>query len=319
MTTLPRPPLRPAVRAPGQGASAAGTRPRVALVDSGLGLVPTAAAFARLLPQADLVLSMDPTHMPYGALDAETLAARVLATTGAVLADHTVDVVVVACNSASVHALPVLRAALGDGVPVVGTVPAIRPAARAGGPFAVWATEATTGSAYQEGLIAEHAAGTEVHRVACPGLAEAIDAADPVAIDRAVREAVARTPARVEDIVLGCTHYGLAADRIRTRRPGTRTVFDSPEAVARRAVHVLQAARHPQPAGSTETVEQRDPQAVAAGLAAGLAGTPGSGAVLATYLSGEPGDLPKRLRAFPEGRLLLAMERPRFYPGSVSR
>ncbi|MYW27885.1 glutamate racemase, partial [Streptomyces sp. SID2119] len=52
------------------------------------------------------------------------------------------DALIVACNTASVHALPALRAALEPALPVIGTVPAIKPAAAGGGPVAIWATPA---------------------------------------------------------------------------------------------------------------------------------------------------------------------------------
>ena len=74
------------------------------------------------------------------------------------------------------HALGALRAEFEPGIPVVGTVPAIKPAAAYSDAVAIWATVATTGSRYQRQLIADFAASAQVTEVACPGLAEAIDA-----------------------------------------------------------------------------------------------------------------------------------------------
>ena len=65
------------------------------------------------------------------------------------------------------------------------------------------------------GLIAEFGGSAEVTEVACPGLADAVDAGDEDATAAAVAAAVAQTPANCEAVVLGCTEYELAGDRIR--------------------------------------------------------------------------------------------------------
>ena len=55
-----------------------------------------------------------------------------------------------------------------------------------------------------------------VTEVPCPGLADAVQHADGAGIDAAVAAAAARTPDDVSAVVLGCTHYELLAERIRT-------------------------------------------------------------------------------------------------------
>ncbi|MFE7134745.1 glutamate racemase, partial [Streptomyces sp. NPDC057638] len=191
-----------------------GCRVKIALMDSGIGLLAAAAAVRRLRPDADLVLSSDPEGMPWGPRTPEDVTERALVVARAAAA-HAPDALIVACNTASVHALPALRAELEPAVPVVGTVPAIKPAALGGGPVAIWATPATTGSPYQRRLIRDFADGVEVTEVPCPGLADAVQSADEQAIERAVAAAAALTPGDARDIVLGCTHYELVADRIR--------------------------------------------------------------------------------------------------------
>ncbi|NJQ16661.1 glutamate racemase [Streptomyces bohaiensis] len=187
---------------------------RIALIDSGIGQLPAAAALRRLRPDASLVLSADPEGMPWGPRTSEDITRRALACARAA-ARTAPDALVVACNTASVHALEALRAELEPRVPVVGTVPAIKPAAAGGGPVAVWATPATTGSGYQRGLIDRFAAGVATTEVPCHGLADAVEQADPGAVARAVKAAAALTPTDVADVVLGCTHYELVGERIR--------------------------------------------------------------------------------------------------------
>ncbi|MEV6853792.1 glutamate racemase [Streptomyces microflavus] len=255
---------------------------KIALMDSGIGLLAAAAAVRRLRPDADLVVSSDPGSMPWGPRTPEDVTARALAVARAAAA-HRPDALIVACNTASVHALPALRAALEPALPVIGTVPAIKPAAAGGGPVAIWATPATTGSPYQRGLIAEFASSVEVTEVPCPGLADAIEHGDEAGIDRAVAAAAALTPPGVRAVVLGCTHYELVAGRIRAavQQPGLPplVLHGSAGAVAAQALRRIGAEAAPtaEPSG-TFTV----------------------------LLAGRPGTLPEPALAYAEGRALQA-------------
>src|ERR671922_749180 len=84
---------------------------KIAFVDSGIGLLAAAAAVRRLRPDAALVLSSDPDGMPWGPRTAEDVTARALECARAAAA-HRPDALIIACNTASVHALPALRAEL---------------------------------------------------------------------------------------------------------------------------------------------------------------------------------------------------------------
>ncbi|MFD6423379.1 glutamate racemase [Streptomyces sp. NPDC060198] len=253
---------------------------KIALMDSGIGLLAAAAEVRRLRPDADLVLSSDPATMPWGPRTPEDVTALALAVARAA-AELRPDALVVACNTASVRALPALRAELEPALPVIGTVPAIKPAAAGGGPFAIWATPATTGSPYQRGLISRFAAGVDVTEVPCPGLADAIEYADEAAIDRAVAAAAALTPDGVGTVVLGCTHYELVAGRVADAlpRPGLLPValLGSAGAVAAQALRRIGA----EPAPSAEPT-----------------GT------LTVLLGGHEAGLPDAALTYAEGRLL---------------
>ena len=207
---------------------------RIALINSGLGLLAPAAALHRLRPDADLVLAPDPDGMPWGPRTPDDIAARALLCARATLR-YQPDVLVMACNTGSVHALDAMRAEFEPDIPVVGTVPAIKPAAAVHHNVAIWATVATTESAYQRRLIAEFGGSAEVTPVACPGLADAIDAGDLAATAAAVAAGAARTPPGCEAVVLGCTEYELAADLISRAVPGAVT-FASAGAVAAQAL-----------------------------------------------------------------------------------
>ncbi|WP_326685833.1 MULTISPECIES: aspartate/glutamate racemase family protein [unclassified Streptomyces] len=225
---------------------------KIALMDSGIGLLAAAAAVRRARPDADLVLSSDPDGMPWGPRDTDDITARALECARAA-ASYGPDALIVACNTASVHALPTLRATLEPALPVVGTVPAVKPAAAAaastGGPVAIWATPATTGSPYQRRLIEEFGHGADITGVPCHGLADAIESGDERRIDAAVEAAAQRTPPGVSTVVLGCTHYELVGTRIREALRGSRTggpvLHGSAEAVAAQALRRAGAARQP--------------------------------------------------------------------------
>ncbi|SOD64096.1 glutamate racemase [Streptomyces zhaozhouensis] len=231
---------------------------RIALLDSGIGLLAAAAETRRLRPDADLVLSGDPDHMPWGPLTPARIVERATACARSALTERP-DALIVACNTATVHALPALRAELEPGLPVIGTVPAIKPAAVAGGPFAVWATPATTGSAYQRGLLAEFAGSTPAAEVPCHGLADAVERGDAAAVSAAVKAAAGLTPPETATVVLGCTHYELVADEISrqlTALTGRRvTLHGSAAAVAAQTLRRLGARPAPSaPATGTLTV-----------------------------------------------------------------
>jgi glutamate racemase len=252
---------------------------RFALLNSGLGLLAAATDLHRLRPDADLVIAMDPDGMPWGPRTPEDIAERSLKIARAA-ASFDPDVIVLACNTGSVHALEALRAEFEPGIPVVGTVPAIKPAAAVASSVAIWATVATTASEYQSRLIEEFGAHAAVTPVACPGLATAIDSGDSAATDVAIAAAARRTPSGCGAVVMGCTEYELAADQISVAVPGA-ALFGSAAAVA------AQALRRAIRAGASSQAAPGAP-----------AGT------LSVLLSGRPAELPPAALQYRQGRQL---------------
>lgn len=251
----------------------------VALIDSGLGLLPTGAWLRKLRPDLDLLLQLDPEGAPWGPKPEQWVIERVLAAAGRSL-DLGAEAIVLPCNTASVTALEHVRAAVGPQVPVIGTVPAIKPAAAACRSVAVWATAATTASRYQADLIARFGGTADVTGVACHGLADAIDRGDLAAVDESITRAAAQTPAGTEAVVLGCTHYPLVLDSIVAALPTGTRLFDSAEAVAGQTLRRIDAL-------GRRTV--------------------GTGAVT-VYNSGRAGELPAGAAAYESGRVLGAAD-----------
>ncbi|HUD78769.1 MAG TPA: aspartate/glutamate racemase family protein [Streptosporangiaceae bacterium] len=289
---------------------------RIALINSGLGLLAPAAALHLLRPDADLVLAPDPDGMPWGPRTPDDIADRALLCARAARA-YEPDILVMACNTGSVHALDALRAEFEPAIPVIGTVPAIKPAAAAHSVIAIWATVATTASAYQRRLIAEFGGSAQVTAVACPGLADAVDAGDERAAAAAVAAAAARTPPGCEAVVLGCTEYELAAGLIRQAVPCAVT-FGSAGAVAAQALRRIPGAGQADalPAFAPGTGQ---PDTGQLGIGQPGTGQPESGqpddghlradrsGTVRVLLSGRPSGLPPAALKYPEGRLLASL------------
>jgi len=291
---------------------------RIALINSGLGLLAPAAALHRMRPDADLVLAPDPDGMPWGPRTPDDIADRALLCARAAMR-YQPDVLVMACNTGSVHALEAMRAEFEPGIPVIGTVPAIKPAAAAYQKVAIWATVATTASAYQRRLVAEFAGSADVTLVACPGLADAVDAGDPAATAAAVATAAARTPGGCEAVVLGCTEYELVAGQIREVVPGAVTL-GSADAVAAQALRRIPATGRID--GRPIAGQAIDGRAIAGNgsgelrpemtsdAAIELPAVPdaeltgGRLGAVRVLLSGRPSGLPQQALRYPEGRLL---------------
>ena len=185
----------------------------IAIFDSGVGGLTVASAIAKRLPDEHLVYLGDTARLPYGTKSAETVTRYAVQATRALMR-HQPKLIVVACNTASAVALPVLTAAYAP-VPVLGVVePGARAAVAAskGGPIAVIATEGTVkGGAYVRAIHALKPNAKVVQR-ACPlfvALAEEgwTDGDVPErAAERYLHDMFA-APERPDTLVLGCTHF----------------------------------------------------------------------------------------------------------------
>ena len=218
--------------------------------DSGVGGLSVVAPTRGLLPDARFVYAADSAGFPYGTRSEAEIAARVPALLGRLVERYRPRLVVIACNTASTIALPAVRAALD--VPVVGTVPAIRPAAALSVTrvIGVLGTDATVRQAYVDDLAARFAADCTVLRhgsAALVAMAEAALRGAPA--DRAAYAAVLHglfdQPAgdRIDVIVNACTHFPLVeAALVAAAPPGVRFV-DGSAGIARRIATLTQGQR----------------------------------------------------------------------------
>ena len=136
--------------------------PRVLVFDSGVGGLSVAQEIQQRLPQISLVYASDNAFFPYGTKGEAELIARVDQVIDALLARYPADILVIACNTASTLTLPHLRSKLS--LPIVGVVPAIKPAAlmSKSGVIGLLATPATVARPYTHELIREYATNCQV-------------------------------------------------------------------------------------------------------------------------------------------------------------
>ena len=219
------------------------------LFDSGVGGLSVLDAVARALPQAPLVYVADTGGFPYGTRSEAEIAARVPALLGRLVERYRPRLVTIACNTASTIALAAVRAALD--LPIVGTVPAIRPAALASRSRAigVLGTDATVRQPYVDRLATEFAADCLVLRHGSARLVELAEAAlrgDPgdLAEYRAILDGLLGKPGgeAIDTVVLACTHFPLVADRLAAASPRPLAFVDGADGIARR-VAVLTAGQ----------------------------------------------------------------------------
>ncbi|HET9493105.1 MAG TPA: glutamate racemase [Chloroflexia bacterium] len=217
----------------------------IGVFDSGMGGLSIVSELRRTLPHEDIVYFGDNAYVPYGGRPDEWLRARSNEITRFLL-DQGVKVVVVACNTASAAGLEHLRARYS--LPIVGLVPAVKPAVAATrtGTVGVLATRATMRGRLLSDVIERFAApvGVEVVTVAPEGLVEAVERGDLDTEDTAdaVRRAIGPMIARGADaIVLGCTHYPYLGPLIRVAAGDGVRIIDAGEGVARQTERVLAA------------------------------------------------------------------------------
>ena len=225
-----------------EDAALAKRAPRALVFDSGLGGLTVLAEIRRLRPDVDIVYVADDAAFPYGRLSDSALISRVEAVMARVVAEQTPDIVVIACSTASTLALPDLRAAH-PRLPFVGTVPAIKPAARESqsGLVSVLATRGTIARDYTHDLVRDYAADCEVTLVGSAHLAPIAERAmrgEAVDDDEIAREIapcfVEKDGRRTDCVVLACTHFPLLIDRLRRLAPWPVLFVDPAPAIARR-------------------------------------------------------------------------------------
>ncbi|MFM7321613.1 MAG: glutamate racemase [Armatimonadota bacterium] len=219
----------------------------IGLLDSGIGGLTIASELRRLSPGIGFAYVADAAHFPYGNRSAAEILEWCDGMARWLVERHGIDVLVLACNTATAAGIDILRERWN--LPIVAVEPAIKPAAaRSGsGRIGVLATPRTVASGRIERLVRTHAEGVDVLTQGCAGLAERIEAHWPelAPLREPLRAWLApMLDAGVDTVVLGCTHYPLARPLVEEIVGPGVAVIDSGEAVARR---ILAVAGDPKP------------------------------------------------------------------------
>jgi glutamate racemase len=217
----------------------------ILLFDSGVGGLSVLGELRRALPGAPVIYVADNGGLPYGTKTEAEVAARVCGLLGRLSERYKPRLICIACNTASTIALTMVRDVLN--VPIVGTVPAIKPAAEQtrSGTIGLLGTAATIRQPYVDGLAAEFAGGKALLRFAAGELVGAAEAklrgqpVDPEVYARAA--AGLRDQPRgdqIDTVVLACTHFPLVQSELASAF-GTGVGFvDGAAGIARRIVHL---------------------------------------------------------------------------------
>ena len=252
----------------------------ILLFDSGVGGLTVLAELRKVLPKAPVIYAADIAGLPYGTKTEAEIAARVAGLLGVLTERYRPRLATIACNTASTIALGMVRDVLN--IPIVGTVPAIKPAAAItrSGTIGLLGTEATIRQSYVDRLAGEFAAGKRLLRHAAPQLVSAAEErlrgkpVNATAIRSAV-EGLRRQPGGedIDTVVLACTHFPLLADEL-ARAFGAGVQFiDGAAGIARRIAHLTdgqafsrQVSDFAVTTGSRKDFEELAPSLVRLGL-----------------------------------------------------
>jgi glutamate racemase len=243
--------------------------------DSGVGGLSVLGPTRELLPNAPIVYCADNAGFPYGKRTEAEIASRIPALLGRLVERFRPRLAVIACNTASTIALEHVRSALD--LPVVGTVPAIKPAAEMSKSrvIGVLGTEATVRQPYVDDLAAKFAADCIIIRHGSPELvelAEAKLAGEKVGVDHVLAAAQPMFDApegdRIDTVVLACTHFPLLKDELHAAFPHVAYVDGGP-GIARRIAWLTREQPWPREpsAGIMLYTGVREPRPLASALA----------------------------------------------------
>lgn len=219
----------------------------ILIFDSGVGGLTVLAELRKLLPDAPVIYVADSAALPYGDKSEAEIAARVCGLLGRLAERYHPRLICIACNTASTIALGMVRDVLET--PVVGTVPAIKPAAELSktGVIGLLGTKATIRQAYVDNLEAEFAADKRLLRFAAPELVGAAEdklrgkSPDPAIFARAA-EGLRSQPGgeNIDTVVLACTHFPLLSEELGAAFGGQVQFVDGAQGIARRIAYLTQ-------------------------------------------------------------------------------
>lgn len=215
----------------------------IGVFDSGVGGLSILIELKKLLPHEDFVFLADQKYVPYGEKTKKELVALTSQITNYFINEHDIKMMVVACNTATCGAIDELRAKYY--IPIVGTVPAIKPAAEKTKTkiIGVIATPSTSKSSVVSDLIKNNCKGIQVFNIGCKGLEDTVENGrleESPAVKKLLTNYLKDIKESNADyLVLGCTHYPFLKKVISKMVGRPINLIDSGEAIARRTQSLI--------------------------------------------------------------------------------
>ena len=217
----------------------------IGVFDSGIGGLSIALEIARHLPNEKIVYYADTAHVPYGARSDQEIR-QLTAQASEWLYRRGCKIAVVACNTASAFSLDYLREYYGEQFPIVGLVPALKPAVlqTQSKVVAVLATPATFRGQLIKDVMHKFAepAGVRVLPVTSLELVPFIEAGQqmsPACLNLLQQILKPVVEQGADYLVLGCTHYPFLKEAIGRIFADKLKLIDSGQAVARQTAYIL--------------------------------------------------------------------------------
>ncbi|MDO4430843.1 MAG: glutamate racemase [Lonepinella koalarum] len=218
-------------------------KPTILFFDSGVGGLSVYAEVRKLLPDCHYLYCFDNAFFPFSEKSESTIIDRTLAICEKINQQFPLDLIVIACNTASTVVLPALRQQFN--IPIVGTVPAIKPAAQLSQTkrIGLLATKGTVQRAYVDELIKEYATDCHVEKIGTTKLVEIAEqklrgySVDLIALKNELNAWSEQDS--LDTVILGCTHFPLIKQEIQICLPKVKYFVDSGKAIAKRVQYLL--------------------------------------------------------------------------------
>lgn len=212
----------------------------IGMIDSGVGGLSVLREIHALLPDTSIQYIADTAWCPYGVRSAEEIRNRTSALTK-LLIEQGAELIVIACNSATIAAIEALRAQFP--VPFIGMEPGVKPAAALTktNTIGVLATELSLKGDKFLHLVSTHARDLRVITQPCPKFVELVEAGtlEGELVESAIIEYTHDMMAASADVlILGCSHYPFLRPALETSLPDHIQLIDTGSALARRAAEL---------------------------------------------------------------------------------
>lgn len=213
----------------------------IGVFDSGVGGLSVLQELVKLMPKENYIFVADQINVPYGEKSKKELEKETLKICGFLVSKNS-KIIVVACNTATCYAIEFLRANVK--IPIIGTVPAIKPAAAESksGIIAIMSTPATSKSPYLKQLIKTCAGNIKVVNIGCYELENTVETGtlnSPKVRQLLLKYTEPIKMAGADIVVLGCTHYPFLKPQIRKALGNNVRLIDSGKAIAKHTKEVL--------------------------------------------------------------------------------